>query len=187
MVLNYVRFEFPKLICKLQSKPFLWCGDLNLNQCQFDLSFLNLKTPIEAVFVLWRLESKIFCALKSLNARWSTIWSWILSLYHLINRLNKQDFTLSSLNLHWAFTLDKKNGGEIKLTLQLKITTPESDKRKLVFKAFYVTSIGSIQISSKFAVIVIAWFSVLFLPSDCKVSKTSYLIRLIPSFWSLKC
>ena len=45
---------------------------------------------------------------KSLNARWSTIWSWILSLYHLINRLNKQDFTLSSLNLHWAFELDKK-------------------------------------------------------------------------------
>ena len=45
---------------------------------------------------------------KSLNARWSTKWSWILSLYHLINRLNKQDFTLSILNLHWAFTLDKK-------------------------------------------------------------------------------
>ena len=132
------------------------------------------------------LNKRFFCALKSLNARWSTIWSWILSLYHLINRLNKQDFTLSSLNLHWAFKLDKKNGGEMKLTLQLKITTPESDKRKLVFKAFYVTSIGSIQISSKFAVIVIAWFSVLFLPSDCKVSKTSHLIRLIPSFWSLK-
>ena len=92
--------------------------------------------------------------------------------------LDKQDFTHSSLNLHWAFTLDNKNGGEIKLSLQLKITTPESDKRKLVFKAFYVTSIGSIQISSKFAVIVIALFSVLFLPSDCKVSKTSYLIRL---------
>ena len=62
--------------------------------------------------------------------------------------------------------------------MQLKITTLESDKRKLVFKALYVTSIGSIQISSKFAVIVIALFSVLFLPSDCKVSKTSYLIRL---------
>ena len=70
----------------------------------------------------------------------------------------------------------------MKLTLQLKITTPESDKRKLVFKAFYVTSIGSIQFSSKFAVIVIAWSSVLFLPSDCKVSKTRHLIRLIPSF-----
>ena len=111
---------------------------------------------------------------KSLNARWSTKWSWILSLYHLINRLNKQDFTLSSLNLHWAFELDKKNGGEIKLTLQLKITTPESDKWKLVLKAFYVTSISSIQISSNFAVIVNAWCSVLFLPSHCKVSKTSY-------------
>ena len=69
------------LIWKLQSKPFLWCGDLN---------------------------QRFFCALKRLNARWSTIWSWILSLYHLINRLNKQDFTLSILNLHWAFTLDKK-------------------------------------------------------------------------------
>ena len=77
-----------------------------------------------------------------------------------------------------SFQTGLKNGGEIKLTLQLKITTPESDKRKLVFKALYVTSIGSIQISSKFAVIVIALFSVLFLPSDCKVSKTSYLIRL---------
>ena len=96
------------LIWKLQSKPFFWYGDLNLNQCQTDLSFLNLKTPIEAVFVVWRLEWKVFCALKSLNARWPTIWSWILSLYHLINRLNKQDFTLSSLNLHWAFKLDKK-------------------------------------------------------------------------------
>ena len=68
----------------------------------------------------------------------------------------------------------------MKLTLQLKITTPESDKRKLVFKAFYVTSIGSIQISSTLVVIVIAWFSILFLPSHCKVSKS--LIRLIPSF-----
>ena len=27
-------------------------------------------------------------------------------------------------------------------------------------------------------VIVNAWFSVLFVPSDCKVSKTSYMIRL---------
>ena len=86
----------------------MWCGDLNLNQGHTDLSFLNLKTPIEAVFVLWRLESKFFVPNKSLNARWSTIWSWILSLYHLINRLNKQDFTLSSLNLHWAFEVDKK-------------------------------------------------------------------------------
>ena len=59
-----------------------------------------------------------------------------------------------------------------------KITTLESEKWKLLFKAFYVTSISSIQISSNFAVIVIAWFSVLFLPSRCKVSKTSYLIRL---------
>ena len=63
--------------------------------------------------------------------------------------LDKQDFTHSSLNLHWAFTLDNKNGGEIKLSLQLKITTPESDKRKLVFKALAtshdsVTSISSI-------------------------------------------
>ena len=67
---------------------------------------------------------------------------------------------------------------EVKSNLpQLKITTPESEKWKLVLKAFYVTSIGSIQISSKFAVIVNAWFSVLFLPSHCKVSKTSYLIR----------
>ena len=59
----------------------MWCGDLN---------------------------QRFFCALKSLNAIWSIIWSWILSLYHLINRLSKQDFTLSSLNLHWALKLDKK-------------------------------------------------------------------------------
>ena len=45
---------------KLQSKPFLWYGDLNLNQCQTDLSFLYLKTPIKAVFVEWRLASKFF-------------------------------------------------------------------------------------------------------------------------------
>ena len=54
---------------KLQSKPFLWYEDLNLNQCQTDLSFLNLKTPIKAVFVVWRLESKFFVHKKSLNAR----------------------------------------------------------------------------------------------------------------------
>ena len=61
--------------------------------------------------MVWRLESKIFCTYnKSFNARWSTKWSWILSLYHLIYRLNKEEFILSSLNLHWAFKLDKKNG-----------------------------------------------------------------------------
>ena len=47
----------------------------------------------------------------------------------------------------------------------------------LLFKAFYVRSIDSIQISSTLPVIVIAWFSVLCLPCDCKVSKTSYLFQ----------
>ena len=63
---NYLSF----LNWKLQSNPFLWYEDLNLNQCQTDLSFLNLKTPIKAVFVVWRLESKFFVHKKSLNARW---------------------------------------------------------------------------------------------------------------------
>ena len=62
---NYLSF----LNWKLQSNPFLWYEDLNLNQCQTDLSFLNLKTPIKAVFVVWRLESKFFVHKKSLNAR----------------------------------------------------------------------------------------------------------------------
>ena len=98
------------LICKLQSKPFLWYGDLNLNQCQFDLSFLNLKTITKPFLWCGDLNQSFFVHNKSLNARWPTIWSWILSLYPLRNRLNIQDFTLSSSNLHWAFKLYKKWG-----------------------------------------------------------------------------
>ena len=57
--------------------------------------------------------------------------------------------------------------------MQFKINTPEFEKWKFVYKA-----INSI-IQYRFPqVIVNAWFSILFLPSDCKVSKTSYLIRL---------
>ena len=57
--------------------------------------------------------------------------------------------------------------------MQFKINTPEFEKWKFVFKA-----INSI-IQYRFPqVIVNAWFSILFLPFDCKVSKTSYLIRL---------
>ena len=100
------------------------------------------------------------------------------------NRLNKRTrFPLqySTLNLqfyNWRISLQngKKIGGEIKLTLQFKITTPEFEKWKLVFKAF-ISSIQMIQISSNL-VILNAWFSVLFLSFHCKVSKTSYLIRL---------
>ena len=69
--------------------------------------------------------------------------SWYID---LINKISLLIIKLKSiLSFQTGF---RKNGGEIKLTVQLKITTPESDKWKLVLKAFYVTSISSIQISS---------------------------------------
>ena len=86
------------MVWRLKSKSMSDWFELPLFKNSNQSRFCGMETWIKDFFV----------HNKSLNARWSTIWSWILSLYHLINRLNKQDFTLSSLNLHWAFTLDKK-------------------------------------------------------------------------------